>query len=93
MTTRHQLHSYRAAVPSEHFDHPGRYEIGVQGRLDERWSTWFDGMDIETDSDGNTCIRGLVVDQAALHGVLSRLRDLGLLLLSVNRIDSAEGSS
>ena len=93
MKTGHQLRSYLSTVHNDHFDRPGRYEIGVQGRLDERWSTWFDGMDIETDSDGNTRIRGLVVDQAALHGVLSRLRDLGLLLLSVNRIDSAEGSS
>jgi hypothetical protein len=58
------------------------YEIRVQGRLAERWSAWFDGMEITTD-DGGTLIRGQVADQAALHGLIQKVRDLGLPLLSV----------
>ena len=57
------------------------YEIRVQGRLDERWSAWFDGMEVVT-ADGCTLIRGRV-DQAALHGLIQRVHDLGLPLLSV----------
>jgi hypothetical protein len=62
---------------------PGWYEIRLQGRLDERWAAWFDGMTIEPAPDGVTVLRGLIVDQAALHGVLARLRDLGVPLISV----------
>jgi hypothetical protein len=58
------------------------YEIRVRGRLDDRWATWFDDMDVITD-DGDTVIRGQVVDQAALHGLIQRVRDLGLPLISV----------
>jgi hypothetical protein len=65
---------------------PGRYEIRLQGRLDSRWSVWFDGMDITSDQDGTSVLRGPVVDQAALHGLLSRLGDLGLPLISVARV-------
>ena len=61
------------------------YEIRLQGRLDPRWATWFDGMTLTNRSDGTTVIHGLVADQAALHGLLQRLRDLGLPLLSVDR--------
>jgi hypothetical protein len=59
-----------------------RYEIRVQGRLDGRWSAWFDGMEL-VDDDGSTLIRGPVADQAALHGLIQKVRDLGLPLLSV----------
>jgi hypothetical protein len=59
------------------------YEIRLQGRLDDRWSAWFDGMSIVSEPDGVTVLRGEVADQAALHGVLVRLRDLGLPLISV----------
>ena len=65
----------------------GRYEIRLQGRLDPRWSAWFDGMELTVDADGTTVLHGPVVDQAALHGVLARLRDLGLPLLSVARVE------
>ena len=58
------------------------YEIRVQGRLDDRWSAWFDGMEVVTDDGGCTVIRGHV-DQAALHGLIQQVRDLGLPLLSV----------
>jgi hypothetical protein len=62
---------------------PGWYEIRLQGRLDERWTSWFDGLTLEQDPDGVTVLRGWVPDQAALHGLLARLRDLGLPLISV----------
>ena len=61
------------------------YEIRLQGRLDPRWATWFEGMTLTDRTDGTTVIHGLVADQAALHGLLQRLRDLGLPLLSVDR--------
>jgi hypothetical protein len=61
------------------------YEIRLQGRLDPRWGAWFDGMTLTTHADGSTVIHGQVADQAALHGLLQRLRDLGLPLLSVDR--------
>ena len=59
------------------------YEIRIQGRLGERWTAWFDGMELVTAGDGSTLIRGEVVDQAALHGLIQKVRDLGLPLLSV----------
>jgi hypothetical protein len=68
-------------------DDPGWYEIRLQGRLDPRWSAWFDGMQLRSDTDGTTVLAGAVADQAALHGVLARLRDLGIPLLSVTRVD------
>ncbi len=58
-------------------------EIRVQGRLDPRWRAWFDGMELVTTDDGTTVIRGAVADQAALHGLLQKVRDLGLPLISV----------
>jgi hypothetical protein len=61
----------------------GWYEIRLQGRLDDRWAEWFDGMTIEPAPHGITILRGHIVDQAALHGVLARLRDLGIPLISV----------
>ncbi len=65
----------------------GWYEIHVQGRLDPRWAAWFDGMILTPDGNGTTVIRGRVADQAALHGLLARLRDLGLPLLSVAQVE------
>ena len=66
---------------------PGWYEIRLQGRLDPRWSAWFDGMTLTPDTDGTTVLHGPVTDQAALHGLLARLRDLGLPLISVTQVD------
>ena len=65
----------------------GRYEIRLTGHLDARWTAWFDGLTVRHDSDGSTVISGPIADQAALHGVLQRVRDLGLPLVSVTRID------
>jgi hypothetical protein len=66
---------------------PGRYQIRVQGHLSTRWATRFDGMTLSARDDGTTVIEGPVVDQAALYGLLSRLGDVGLPLLSVARLD------
>ena len=63
-----------------------RYEIRVEGVLDEQWSAWFDGMQITSEPDGVTVIVGPVTDQAALHGLLAKVRDLGLPLISVRRV-------
>ncbi|MGD9029847.1 MAG: hypothetical protein PVG25_08535 [Anaerolineae bacterium] len=66
----------------------GYYEIVVEAQLDgSRWSGWFEGMDIAPIADGNTAIAGSVSDQAALHGLLAKVRDLGLVLVSVQRTD------
>jgi hypothetical protein len=62
---------------------PGRYEIRLQGHLDSRWAAWFDGLAIDRCSDGTTIIHGPVADQAALHGLIQKTRDLGLPLISV----------
>jgi hypothetical protein len=65
----------------------GRYEIRLKGHLDSRWVAWFDGMSLTNESDGITVIRGPVIDQAALHGLLQKLRDLNLPLVSVTQVD------
>lgn len=61
-----------------------RYEITVRGHLDGRWSEWFNGMDIRGLPDGNSVLCGPVIDQAALYGLLIKIRDLGLPLVSVH---------
>jgi hypothetical protein len=62
---------------------PGRYEIRLKGHLDGRWAAWFDGLSLRLESDGTTVIHGPVADQSALHGLLQRVRDTGLPLISV----------
>ena len=68
----------------------GRYEIRLKGHLDPHWTAWFDGLHVRRDREGTTVISGSITDQAALHGVLQRIRDLGLPLISVVRMDAAE---
>ena len=69
----------------------GRYEIRLTGHLEAHWTTWFDGMTLSREADGTTVLSGSIPDQAALHGLLQRVRDLGVPLVSVVRIgpDSA----
>lgn len=66
----------------------GRYEIRLTGHLDAHWAAWFDGLIVSPASDGITVISGHIADQAALHGVLQRVRDLGLPLVSVTRVEA-----
>jgi hypothetical protein len=66
---------------------PMRYEITVEGALDEHWSSWFEGLRVTSDSRSRTLISGPVVDQAALHGLLAKVRDLGLPLVAVHRVE------
>jgi hypothetical protein len=63
------------------------YQIRVKGVLDRRWSAWFDDLQVTSDEAGQTTIAGAVVDQAALHGLLTKIRDLGLELLELRRTD------
>jgi hypothetical protein len=65
------------------------YEIRLAGHLDAHWGGWFDGLAVSHQDDGTTVIRGSVTDQAALHGLLQRVRDLGLPLVSVTQVESA----
>ena len=67
------------------------YEFRIKGHLDERWSDWLGGLAIHLQEDGTTVLVGPVVDQAALHGVIIRIRDLGLPLLSMRRVVEAWG--
>ena len=66
---------------------PRRYELRVVGRLDERWSEWFDGLVVDSRDDGTSTLTGQVADQAQLHGILARVRDLGVTLLSCRALD------
>ncbi len=63
------------------------YEIRLKGYLETRWVQWFDGLTITLEENGNTLLSGPLADQAALHGILKKVRDLGLTLLSVNSIE------
>ena len=68
-------------------DKSGGYEIRIKGHLDDRWVEWFEGLSITREDNGDTLLRGSVVDQAALHGLLKKVRDLGLPLLSIMRVE------
>lgn len=68
-------------------DGPRRYEIRLHGHLERRWTVWFDGMDLIAGDDGTTTLSGPVADQAALHGLLRKLRDVGLPLLSLTQVE------
>jgi hypothetical protein len=63
------------------------YELRVKGHLDGHWSTWFEGLSLTPEDDGTTTLRGPVVDQAELHGLLAKVRDLGVTLVSVRTIE------
>ena len=72
-----------------------QYEIRVEGHLGTRWAAWFDGLSITSEDDGTTVLRGSVVDQAALHGLLQKLRDVGIPLVSLAPLpptDTTEGN-
>jgi hypothetical protein len=66
---------------------PGGYRLRVDGHLDQRWSAWFDDLTLTCEGDGTTSLSGAVTDQAELHGLLMKIRDLGITLISVDVID------
>jgi hypothetical protein len=68
------------------FDQPTMYQIKVKGTLEPKWSDWFDGFTINIQAEGESLLTGSVADQAALHGVLAKLRDLGLPILLVEQL-------
>jgi hypothetical protein len=80
------MNETKAATPDRH--EPGRYEIRLQGHLDGRWAAWFDGLSLSRERDGTTIIGGRIADQAALHGLLQKVRDTGLPLVSVTRVEA-----
>jgi len=76
-------------MPAHHIGSYGplvQYEIRVAGHFDARWETWFDGLHLVPADDGTTVLRGPIVDQSALHGVLQKLRDLGIPLISLTQL-------
>lgn len=77
------------------FSEPVYYEFRVSGRLSQTGASWFEGMSLSVDEDttpAQTVIRGYVLDRAALHGLINRIRDMGLTLLSVRRVDKEPGT-
>jgi len=74
----------------EYHDESALYEIRLKGHLNDRWVEWFAGLTITLEDNGDTLLTGLVVDQAALHGLLKRVRELGIPLVSVNLADSGQ---
>ena len=69
------------------------YELRVEGHLDEHWSTWFGGLTLTREDDGTTTLRGEVTDQAELHGLLAKVRDIGAALISVRTIFGSDTTS
>ncbi len=72
---------------------PMIFQIKIEGHLGYQWTDWFGGLTITLEEDGNTLLTGPLVDQAALHGLLKKVRDLGIPLLSVNRLDTGQADA
>ncbi len=85
VTTDDRTDATSGASPAGHFG-TQQYEIRVRGHLGPHWAAWFDGLTLVNDDDGSTIIHGPLVDQAALHGVLQRLRDGGIPLVSLREL-------
>ena len=80
-------------APTEERDEPGLYEIRIKGHLDKQWADWFGGLTVTLADNGDTLLTGPVVDQAALHGLLRKVRDLGMPLLSVIRVKPGQADA
>ncbi len=72
---------------------PVAYQIRIKGHLGSQWTDWFEGLTITLEDNGDTLLTGPVVDQAALHGLLKKVRDLGMPLLSVSRVDAGHADA
>jgi hypothetical protein len=72
---------------------PGFYAIRIKGHLDSRWAGWFEGLTITLEDNGSTLLTGPVVDQAALHGLMRKVRDLGLPLLSITLVEPEQADA
>jgi len=79
--------------PEQGADQPVVYQIGIKGQLDLKWTDRFDGLTITLENNGDTLLTGLVVDQAALHGLLRKVRDLGMPLISVTSVGPGPAES
>jgi hypothetical protein len=79
--------------PEAYINKPVSYQIRVKGLLGDQWSAWFEGLAIKQEEDGNTTLTGPIVDDAALHGYLKKVRDLGMSLLSVNRVEISQAEA
>ena len=88
MTTDDRSSQTPGGAPADGHGSIPQYEFRVKGHLGSRWGAWFDGLSLTDEDDGTTVIRGPVVDQAALHGVLQKLRDVGIPLVSLTRLPS-----
>ena len=77
--------------PKSNPGQPRVYQIRIKGHLGHQWTDWFEGLTITLEDNGETLLTGPVVDQAALHGLLKKVRDLGMPLLSVNRVEPNQG--
>lgn len=75
------------------YDEAGLYEIRIKGHLDNSWASWFEGLAITLEDNGETLLTGPVVDQAALHGLLRKVRDLGAPLLSLSRVKPGQAEA
>jgi hypothetical protein len=87
-------HRYKAMStkhgPKSDPDQPTSYQIRIKGHLGQQWTDWFEGLTITLEEEGETLLTGQVIDQAALHGLLKKVRDLGMPLLSVNRVEPGQ---
>ena len=79
--------------PAQDADQPRVYQIRIKGHLSHQWADWFDGLTITLEDDGNTLLTGTVIDQAALHGLLKKVRDLAAPLLSVNHVNPTQANA
>jgi hypothetical protein len=86
-TKQQQERRIMSEISTGNHHQAGRYEIRLTGHLHSRWAAWFDGLSLTNESDGTTVIHGVVADQAALHGLLQKVRDVGLPLVSVTRVE------
>ncbi|WP_414635204.1 hypothetical protein [Arthrobacter ipis] len=80
-------------MPIRHHHDSGWYEVRIEGHLDSRWAAWFDALSLTNESDGTTVFRSQVADQSALYGLLQKVRDIGLPLLSVAQVEADKPGS